>query len=679
MSWIMLAAPWIADRYGSVSAGAPAARVALCCIAGVWPRNVQARRAVQYVGVAGFLLVCVVAYLAYSPPHATPVSPAVPVAPAAATPRGSSAETLSPRRPHLWVLSVGVSQYRDERLRLRYAAADARALAAALRRLEHSPLYDTVHTMVLTDGEATRERILEALESFLGKAGPDDVAVVFLAGHGIRTEKPVAHYFLTASASLTAPHIAGLDMLEMSRQLQRAHRNIARMVVILDTCHGGALADDTEAGVSGADLAQALAPAEGLYILTAARAGEESYELAQVQHGAFTHALLDGLSGQASDPEGFITVLALATHASRLVQQLTRGKQRPYIAMIGEDLVLAGDPARLNQLHSRTLAEFVRPTPGAARARVAIRSFEHLGPDATYDWMRKALSQDIVTAFTEVPQLEVYDESMLRFVTRDSPDLIDAAQRAGIGMLIEGAYWVQDNQLSVSAQVKSVRPLELVASARAQGPVDQFSVLTAELVRGLLDKLSVEVPGGLAARLQQPTGPSLAARRMLAESESGSASADEVPRGAPHSGVAPGASLWRDMLGPALDALARLPLLARPSWAASTGDPEGELRATLEGFRRALESKDLTALQGYYEEFTPGQSAALAQYFANADDLQVEFGDVLVAIIADDAAVSFTRSDQFVDRASGVPQHVTIRVTKRFTRAAHGWVIQREQ
>jgi hypothetical protein len=135
--------------------------------------------------------------------------------------------------------------------------------------------------------------------------------------------------------------------------------------------------------------------------------------------------------------------------------------------------------------------------------------------------------------------------------------------------------------------------------------------------------------------------------------------------------IPPGASLWTSPFALLLD------LLASPSWAAPAADPEGELRITLEGFRQALESKNLTGLRAYYEEFTEGQSVALTQYFANADDLHIEFSDVLVAIIADDAAVSFTRSDQFIDRDLGVLQHVTVRATKRFTKRGQGWVIRR--
>ncbi len=107
-------------------------------------------------------------------------------------------------------------------------------------------------------------------------------------------------------------------------------------------------------------------------------------------------------------------------------------------------------------------------------------------------------------------------------------------------------------------------------------------------------------------------------------------------------------------------------------------DVEVELRQTLEGYRKALETKDLDALRSYYQEFTDSQRTALASYFASADGLRVEFSEVRVAIIGDDAAVSFTRDDRFTDRGTGQPQHATVRVTKRFARQAGGWVIQRE-
>jgi len=655
----------------------PVARpVYLFAPAVLWPATVRGRGFLAWRRVAATAAICVLALVSCSDRGGVSARPSAPTA----TSQTVAENPARPRRPHLWVLSIGVSQYHEPQLQLQYAAADAQALADVLKRQEGGPVYDAVHTTVLADAGATRETILQALETFLGEASPLDVAVIFLAGHGLRTEKPTAYYFLTEAASPASPHIAGLDMAELSRQLQRLHRNIPRLVVVLDTCHGGAVAPHSDHAQFGADLAPALAPAEGLYILTAARAGERSFELTQQQHGAFTYALLDGLTGAAASTNGLITVFGLATHASRLVQQLTGDQQRPYIAMIGEDLTLAADPRRLAEITPPPMAvHLARAEPTPQRETLAVRDFEHLGTDASYDWMRRALSQDVLTAFSELHQLDVYDENMLRFVTRDAPDVLDAAQRAGIGMLVEGAYWVQDKQLSVSAQVKSVRPLQLIASARMQGPVDQFSVLTGRLVSTLLEQLPVEVPGPLAQRLQHPEMTSLAARRLLAESDAGGTGGLSPPLGASRSVVPPGAFLWPSWLRLPFDTVAHADTGGpRPSLAGPAPDPETELRVTLDGYRKALEGKDLTTLRSYYEDFTDSQRAALARYFESTEDLRIEFDDVRVAIIGDDAAVSFTRHDRFTDRGTGQPQHATVRVTKRFAKRAGGWVIQKE-
>jgi TolB-like protein len=599
----------------------------------------------------------------------------------AATPTAADAA----RRPHLWVLSVGVGEYRDASLRLQYAAADAQAFGAQFKQQEHGPLYDTVHTAVLLDGAATREAILQALETFLGNAAPIDVAVIFLAGHGVRILRPTAYYFLTAAATPAAPHIAGLDMLELSRQLQRLHRNIPRMVVVLDTCHAGAVTQTAARAELGTDLAPALAPAEGLYILTAARAGQRSFELEPQRHGAFTYALLDGLSGAAAGADGLISVFGLASHASRLVQQLTGDQQRPYIAMIGEDLTLAADLGRLAAITPPpSELRVARAEPAPQRDRVAIRDFDHLRPDTTNDWMRKALGQDVLMAFSELHQLDVYDEDMLRFVARDTPDVLEAAQRAGISMLVEGAYWVHDSQLNVNVQVKSVRPLQILASAHDEGPVDQFSSLTGHLVMNLLAQLSVDVPDALAERLQHPGATNLAARRLLTESDAAGVSQEP---GTSRSAIPPGAFLWL-FPAPSHDPVGQASLLARllgdlfdpcrPSFAASPPDAESELMGTLEGYRKALEEKDLSTLRAYYEQLSESQRSALVDYFDAAADLRIEFSDVRVALIGDNAAVSFTRHDRFTDRGTGQPQSVTVRVTKRFTRRGNAWVIPKE-
>jgi len=210
-------------------------------------------------------------------------------------------------------------------------------------------------------------------------------------------------------------------------------------------------------------------------------------------------------------------------------------------------------------------------------------------------------------------------------------------------------------------------------------------VLTGRLVLDLLKQLPVALPAQLAARLQHPDTTSLAARRLLTESDTAS-SGGAVPE-TPGGFVPPGASLLRPLWHLASDWLGGIRLF-RPGFAgqalaqapapAPAPDIEAELRGTLAAYREALERKDIDGLSAYYETLSPSQRGALMQYFANAEDLHIELSDVRVAIIGDAAAVSFTRQDHFIDRNTGAPQRVNVRITKRFSRGSSGWVIRNE-
>jgi hypothetical protein len=81
----------------------------------------------------------------------------------------------------LWLLSIGVSRYASE---LGLSTLTPTLAMGDDRR--SSKGYREVRTLVLTNEEVTRESILGGLSRFLGQAGPDDVAVLFVAGHGVR-------------------------------------------------------------------------------------------------------------------------------------------------------------------------------------------------------------------------------------------------------------------------------------------------------------------------------------------------------------------------------------------------------------------------------------------------------------------------------------------------------------
>ena len=106
---------------------------------------------------------------------------------------------------------MGVSRYRNALLRLEYAADDARALRDAWARQPAGKLYDRVMKLdLLTDGDATAEKVLAALERLRKKVEdrPDDTVVVFLAGHGDGDRKGRVLITSSTTSALPLPALA---------------------------------------------------------------------------------------------------------------------------------------------------------------------------------------------------------------------------------------------------------------------------------------------------------------------------------------------------------------------------------------------------------------------------------------------------------------------------------------
>src|SRR4051794_13393622 len=83
--------------------------------------------------------------------------------------------------PH--VLTIGVSNYPNQRSRLAYAAKDAVDVAAVFQA-QQGKLFEKVQCETLTDEKATARKIVKALDGLRSRVGPQDMVVVYLSGHG---------------------------------------------------------------------------------------------------------------------------------------------------------------------------------------------------------------------------------------------------------------------------------------------------------------------------------------------------------------------------------------------------------------------------------------------------------------------------------------------------------------
>ena len=243
----------------------------------------------------------------------------------------SGPEKVTVVKPTLYVLAVGISNYLQPGIRLRYAAKDAVDLAGELRWQEQR-LYRGVEVKTLTDQQATKNNILDGLEWLQRQTTAKDVAVLFLAGHGITDPSSKTYYFLPYEAD---PDAVKKTMLHES-DIRTTLTSIAgKVVLFLDTCHSGKVfASQTRDLADITPFIAELASADNGVVVFAASTGRQaSHEKEEWNNGAFTKALVEGLQGLAdAQHTGRVTLNMLDLYISERVKQLTQGLQTPTTA-----------------------------------------------------------------------------------------------------------------------------------------------------------------------------------------------------------------------------------------------------------------------------------------------------------------------------------------------------------
>lgn len=238
-------------------------------------------------------------------------------------------------RKNLWFFGVGVSDYADPSQNLEFADKDARALAALLEE-RGERLFDKVHTRVVTNAEATERNVRVQMNEFLSQAAPDDVVIVFVAGHGV-TDNDQSVYFMTHDAELSKPY-TGMNVDRFRGFLENRPLNQSALL-LLDICHSGAAGR-----VISDDAVQKLTEGTGAIVFASSSGAQLAYEDASYGggHGAFTAALLEALRGMADQDtgnrDGLNSLQEMVIYTSSEVPRLTQGRQRPTIPMMAQGI-----------------------------------------------------------------------------------------------------------------------------------------------------------------------------------------------------------------------------------------------------------------------------------------------------------------------------------------------------
>lgn len=258
----------------------------------------------------------------------------------------------------LYLIAIGTSEYKDPRYNLNYAVKDAQDLVT-LFSTNSSGIYNSVKTKSLFNQEVTTVNV-EALKTFLSTSKPDDVVMLFVAGHGV-LDNNFDYYFGTYDMDFSNPSAKGLAYEKLESVLDGI--KALKKILIMDTCHSGevdkddvffvetteekentedisfrSVGDAVEQKETGAtptrlagELFNDLRRGTGSTVISSAGGAEFAMESDQWRNGLFTYCLINGLQSRTADlnGDGSIMLLELQEYVVSKVTALSSGKQIP--------------------------------------------------------------------------------------------------------------------------------------------------------------------------------------------------------------------------------------------------------------------------------------------------------------------------------------------------------------
>jgi WD40 repeat protein len=232
--------------------------------------------------------------------------------------------TAPAKQATLHLLAVGINNYKNAGLNLNFAAPDAKAMVAFFKR-EGPRLFRDVDTIELYDGDATHQNIMAALQTLKAKSKPEDVLVMYVAGHGDNRESKwyFVPYEVTRPESdedLTGKALASSELSDSLAKIPAQ-----KVVLLLDACKSGS-ALVAFRGLEERKALLQLARSSGVHVIAASARDQNSAEVTELGHGIFTYLLLKGLGGEAvlRSSDKLVTVLGLSSYLNEQLPEISK-------------------------------------------------------------------------------------------------------------------------------------------------------------------------------------------------------------------------------------------------------------------------------------------------------------------------------------------------------------------
>lgn len=238
---------------------------------------------------------------------------------------------------------VGINTYKNPKLNLNYALADATAFKEEIEKSAKSVITN-IKTYFVTDAAADKAGITSAIDTVRQNAKAQDVFVFYYAGHGVIAESNKEFYLVPNNVSdlknvdeaLKEHGIAAKDLQQYAINIQAQ-----KQLFILDACQSaGAFAEMLSTDGAQQKNIAVVARSTGTHWMAASGAQQFANEFSTLGHGAFTYVLLQALKGEAANDK-MITVDGLKdymqTGVPALMKKYNGSQQTPASYGFGND------------------------------------------------------------------------------------------------------------------------------------------------------------------------------------------------------------------------------------------------------------------------------------------------------------------------------------------------------
>lgn len=163
---------------------------------------------------------------------------------------------------------------------------------------------------------ATRSNILRELTTYIAEAESNDLLLLYISTHGVIDYDD--YFFVPTDGELDNILGTGIASSTLIRAVGKASGVGIKTLVVIDTCHAGAMSFD-------------LSKYSGQFsCLLSSSPVEYSYEFFDIEHGIFTNYLLNGLK-DSTEKKGTVSLIELFEFVYKHVQTKTNKRQNPLL------------------------------------------------------------------------------------------------------------------------------------------------------------------------------------------------------------------------------------------------------------------------------------------------------------------------------------------------------------